>query len=58
MNTCCTVIDHSPVSRALAYCRFNQLQQADVTGVEPSVRADITADSVLRDDIPEEFESR
>ena len=39
-------------------CRFSQLQQADVTGIEPAVRADIDADSVLRDDVPEECESR
>lgn len=37
---------------------FSQLQQADVTGVEPAVRADINADSTLRDDIPEECDSR
>ena len=39
-------------------CRFSQLQQADVTGIEPAVRADINADSVLREDVPEECDSR
>lgn len=37
---------------------FGQLQQADVGSIEPAVRADVTPDSVLRDDIPVECDSR
>lgn len=39
-------------------CRFGQLQQADVTGIEPAVRADVQADNVLRDDVPQESANR
>ncbi len=39
-------------------CRFGQLQQADVSGIEPAVRADINANNVLRDDVAQEFDSR
>jgi len=37
---------------------FGQLQQADVGSIEPAVRADVTPDNVLRDDIPVECDSR
>lgn len=40
------------------HCRFGQLQQADVGSIEPAVRADVTPDNVLRDDIPVECDSR
>ena len=40
------------------HCRFGQLQQADVGSIEPAVRADVTPDSVLRDDIPVECDIR
>ena len=43
---------------SVCLCRFSQLQQADVTGIEPAVRADVQADNVLRDDVPQECESR
>lgn len=39
-------------------CRFGQLQQADVTGIEPAVRADVQADNALRDDVPQESANR
>ena len=42
----------------LLRCRFGQLQQADVSGVEPAVRADINANNVLREDVPVECDSR
>ena len=38
--------------------RFGQLQDVDVSGVEPAVRADIDADNVLRDDVAVECENR
>ncbi|DBB06632.1 TPA: hypothetical protein ACH3X1_012153 [Trebouxia sp. C0004] len=37
---------------------FGQLQQADVGSIEPAVRANVTPDNVLRDDIPVECDSR
>ena len=40
------------------YFRFSQLQQADVTGIKPAIRADMNANNVLRDDVPEECDSR
>lgn len=39
-------------------CRFAQLQQADVSHVEPAVRADINIATVLRDDVPVEYDNR
>lgn len=37
---------------------FGQLQDVDVSGIEPAIRADIHADNVLRDDVAVECESR
>ena len=45
-----------PISSAM--CRFDQLQNVDVSDVKPALRADVDANNVLRDDIAQECESR